>query len=70
MQSDATLSATNQTGTTMRLIGSLIERLNRWAARYKAALDYAAARDRRKPTSEIEWKGEMIGELRRRSPDA
>jgi hypothetical protein len=30
----------NQTGTTMRLIGNLIERLNRWIAMYKMALDY------------------------------
>jgi hypothetical protein len=54
----------------MRLIGSLIERFNRWLARYKAALDYADARDRRRPTPEIEWNGAMIGDLRRRSSDA
>jgi hypothetical protein len=54
----------------MRLIGSLIEHLQRWIARYKVALDYADARDRRRPTNGIEWNGEMIGELRRRSLDA
>jgi hypothetical protein len=53
----------------MRLIVSLIEHLQRWIARYKVALDYPNARDRRRPTSEIEWNGEMIGELRRRSSD-
>ena len=54
----------------MRLIGSVIEHLQRWIARYKVALDYADARDRRRPAPEIEWNGEMIGELRRRSLDA
>ena len=59
-----------ETGTTMRLIGSLIEQLKHWIARYKVALDYADAKDRRRPTIEIEWNGEMIGDLRRRSSDA
>ena len=54
----------------MRPIGSLLERLQRWIARYKVALDYADARDQRRPAPEIEWNGEMIGELRRRSSDA
>jgi hypothetical protein len=54
----------------MRLVRSLIEHLRRWIARYKAALDYADARERRQPTREIEWNGEMIGDLRRRSFDA
>ena len=44
----------------MRLIGSLIEHLQRWIARYKVALDYADARDGRRPKPEIEWNGEMI----------
>jgi hypothetical protein len=34
----------------MRLIGSLIEHLQRWIARYKVALDYAEGKDRRRPT--------------------
>jgi hypothetical protein len=55
---------------TMKLIGSLIEHLQRWIARYGAALDYAEIRERRRPTPEIEWNGEMIGDLRRRSSDA
>ena len=54
----------------MRLIGSLIEHLQRWIARYEVALDYAEAKDRRRPTLEIEWNGEMVGDLRRRSSDA
>ena len=54
----------------MRLIESLVLYLQRWIARYRVALDYADARDRRRPTSEIEWNGEMIGDLRRRSSDA
>ena len=54
----------------MRLIESFIIRMQRWISRYKAALDYAATRDRRRPTSEIEWNGEMIGDLKRRSLDA
>jgi hypothetical protein len=54
----------------MRLIGSLIERLQRWSARYKAALDYADAKNHRPPTPEIERNGAMIGDLRRRSSDA
>jgi hypothetical protein len=54
----------------MRLIGSLIEHLTLWIARYKVALDYAEAKERRRPTAEIEWNGEMIGDLRRRSSDA
>ena len=54
----------------MRLIGSLIEHLQRWIARYEVALDYAEAKDRRRPTPEIEWNGEMVGDLRRRSSDA
>jgi hypothetical protein len=53
----------------MRRIGSLIEQLKRWISRYKVALNYAESKDRRRPTGEIEWNGEMIGELRRRSLD-
>ena len=34
----------------MRLIGSLIEHLHRWMARYKVALDYAEGRDWHRPT--------------------
>ena len=49
---------------------SLIEHLQRWIGRYKAAWDYADAREQRRPISEIEWNGEMIGGLRRRSSDA
>jgi hypothetical protein len=55
---------------TMKLIGSLIEHLQRWIARYKVALDYADTKERRRPPPEIEWNGAMIGELRRRSSDA
>jgi hypothetical protein len=55
----------------MEVIGSLIERLQRWFARYKAELEYAEAKDRRRPTlAEIEWNGAMVGDLRRRSSDA
>ena len=54
----------------MRRLGSLIERLKRWISRYKVALNYAEGKDRRPPTGEIEWNGEMVGELRRRSLDA
>ena len=57
-------------GTTMRLIGSLTLYLQRWIARYRVALDYAGARDRQRPAREIEWNGELMGELRRRSSDA
>jgi hypothetical protein len=57
-------------GTTMKLIGTLVLYLQRWIARYRAALDYADARDRQRPAREIEWNGEMIGDLRRRSSDA
>ena len=53
----------------MRLIGRLIEYLQRRIARYKVALDYADTRDRR-IDNQIEWNAEMIGDLRRRSPDA
>jgi hypothetical protein len=53
----------------MRFIKSLIERMQYWIARYKVVLEYADARDRRGPTSQIEWNGEMIGDLRRRSAD-
>jgi hypothetical protein len=54
----------------MKLIGTLVLYLQRWIARYRAALDYADARDRQRPAREIEWNGEMIGDLRRRSSDA
>jgi hypothetical protein len=54
----------------MRLVRSLIEHLQRWIARYKVALDCADARDWRRQRPEIEWNGEMIGDLRRRSSDA
>jgi hypothetical protein len=54
----------------MEVIGSLIEHLQRWFARYKTELAYADARERRKPTTEIEWNGAMVGDLRRRSSDA
>ena len=53
----------------MKLIGNLIERLNRWIAMYKMALGYEA-RERRRPSAEIKWNGQMIGDLRRRSSDA
>jgi hypothetical protein len=54
----------------MRLIGSLIERLQLWIGRYKVALDYADAKDGRRSTPEIEWNGAMIGDLRHPSSDA
>jgi hypothetical protein len=54
----------------MRLIGNLIEHLQRWIVRYKVALDYADANDQRRPTPKKEWNGAMIGDLRRRSSDA
>jgi hypothetical protein len=50
----------------MEIIGSLIERLQRWFARYRAELVYPEARDRRRPIAEMEWNGAMIGDLRRR----
>ena len=54
----------------MRLIGSLIEQLKHWIARYKVVLDYADAKEGRRPAPEIEWNGAMIGDMRRRSSDA
>ena len=51
----------------MRLTESLVLYLQRWIARYRVALDYAATRERQRPAREIEWNGEMIGDLRRRS---
>ena len=52
------------------MIGKLFERLQRWFARYRAELEYAEARDRRRPTlAEMEWNAAMIGDLRRRSSD-
>jgi len=54
----------------VKLIGSLIESLQRRIARYKVVLDYADDSERRRPTPEIEWNGAMIGDLRRRSLDA
>jgi hypothetical protein len=53
----------------MRLVRSLIEHLRRWIVRYRVALDYGDAREQRRPLPEIEWNGEMIGDLRRRSSD-
>jgi hypothetical protein len=63
------MGARAKAGATMRLVRSLIEHLQRWIARYKAALDYVDARDGRGLTSEIEWNGRMVGDLRRRSLD-
>jgi hypothetical protein len=54
----------------MEIIGSLIERVQRWFARYRAELIHAEAGDRRRPIAEMEWNGAMIGDLRRRSLDA
>jgi hypothetical protein len=54
----------------MESIGSLIERVRRWFARYRAELVYSEARDRRRPIAEMEWNGAMIGDLKRRSLDA
>jgi hypothetical protein len=55
----------------MRLIGSFIEWLQRWFARYKAELAHAEARNRRRLTlAEIEWNSAKIGDLRRRSSEA
>jgi hypothetical protein len=54
----------------MEVIGSLIERLQRWFASYRAELTNAEARDRRLSTlAEIEWNSAMIGDARRRSLD-
>jgi hypothetical protein len=54
----------------MEVVGSLIERLQRWFARYRAELVYAEAKDRRRPMAEMEWNDAMTGDLRRRSLDA
>jgi hypothetical protein len=55
----------------MRLIGSLIEHLQRWFARYRIELAQAEASNEQRPSlAEIEWNGAMIGDLRRRSLDA
>jgi hypothetical protein len=55
----------------MRLIGSFIERLRRWLARYKTELAQAEPSNQQRPLlAEIEWNGAMIGDLRRRSLDA
>jgi hypothetical protein len=43
--------------------------LQRWIVRYKVALDYGDARERRWPIPEIEWNGEMAGDMRWRLPD-
>jgi hypothetical protein len=53
----------------MEIIGSLIEHLQRWFARYRAEVTRAEARDRRRPAIEMEWNGAMVGDLRRRSSD-
>jgi hypothetical protein len=55
----------------MEVIGSLIERLQRWFARYRTEVTHAEARDRhRRSLAEIEWNAATIGDLRRRSLDA
>ena len=54
----------------MEVIRRFVAQLQRWFARYRAELEYAEARDRRRPAIEIEWNGAMIGDLRRRSSDA
>jgi len=55
----------------MEVIGNLITHLQRWFVRYEKEMAYAEARVRRQPTlAEIEWNVAMIGDLRRRSPDA
>jgi hypothetical protein len=54
----------------MRLIGSLIEYLQRWFARYRTELTHCEATNQHRPSlAEIEWNGAMIGDLRRRSLD-
>jgi hypothetical protein len=52
------LLARGQAGAIMSLVRSLIERLKRWVTRYKATLDYANARDWRRPPHEIEWQND------------
>jgi hypothetical protein len=55
----------------MDVIGRLIERLQRWFARYRTEVTYAEAIDRRRQSlAEIEWNGATIGDVRRRSRDA
>jgi hypothetical protein len=55
----------------MEVIGSLIERVQRWFARYRAEVTHTEARDRRRQSlAEIELNGATIGDLRRRSLDA
>ena len=66
----ATIALSGGAFRTPQVIGKLFERLQRWIARYRAELEYAEARDRRRPTlAEMEWNGAMIGDLRRRSSD-
>jgi hypothetical protein len=55
----------------MEVISNLIERLQRWFARYRAELTHAEARDRRRQSlAEMEWNGAAISDFRRRSLDA
>ena len=48
----------------MDVIGRLIERLQRWFARYRTEVTYAEAIDRRRQSlAEIEWNGATIGDV-------
>jgi hypothetical protein len=57
-------------GGLMGLIRRLISHLQRWTARYMVALDYADVWERRRPVRKIVWNGAIIGDLKRRFPDA
>jgi hypothetical protein len=53
----------------MRCLEQIVRHLQRWVRRYKVVLNYDDTIHRRSIPREIEWNGEMIGELRRQSAD-
>ena len=53
----------------MRRLERIVRYLQRWVRRYRVVLNYDDTTHRRSIPREIEWNGEMIGELRRHSAD-
>jgi hypothetical protein len=54
----------------MEILRNLVKQIRQSLAGVKMALQDTDTRQRRRPEREVEWNGEMIGDLKRRSSDA
>jgi hypothetical protein len=50
----------------MEVLRNFVKQIGRWVMRFRVALDESDARERLRPEREVEWNGEMIGDMKRR----